>query len=138
MLLIFGGGGVGGFFGYLVSELAVAERVSCLFGSCGWAAGVHALGARLGPCYLPLSFAGGVPGVPKGWWQEINSLCDLEAAQATPSPLAVPPGTPEEEERARKHAASTQHICAHHPVKREYPLVSIVHMQWGPDIVSSL
>ena len=35
--------------GFLLSELAVAERVLCLFGSCGWAAGVHALGARLGP-----------------------------------------------------------------------------------------
>ena len=33
----------------LVSELAVAEHALRLFGSCGWAAGVHALGARLGP-----------------------------------------------------------------------------------------
>ena len=32
-----------------MSELAVAERVLCLFGSCGWAAGVHAFGPRLGP-----------------------------------------------------------------------------------------
>ena len=32
-----------------MGELAVAERVLCLFGSSGWAAGVHALGARLGP-----------------------------------------------------------------------------------------
>ena len=32
-----------------MSGLAVAERVLCLFGSCGWAAGVNALGPRLGP-----------------------------------------------------------------------------------------
>ena len=32
-----------------MSELAAAERVLCLFGSCGWGAGVQALGSRLGP-----------------------------------------------------------------------------------------
>ena len=34
---------------FLVSGLAVVERVRCLFGSCGWAAGVHALATRLEP-----------------------------------------------------------------------------------------
>ena len=35
--------------GCLVGEEAAAKRVWCLFGSCGWAAGVHATGSRLGP-----------------------------------------------------------------------------------------
>ena len=33
----------------LASRLEVTERVLCFFGSCGLAAGVHALGSRLGP-----------------------------------------------------------------------------------------
>ena len=35
--------------GCLVGELAVGKHALCLFGSCGWAAGVHVLSARLGP-----------------------------------------------------------------------------------------
>ena len=35
--------------GCLVSELAAADRVLCLFGSCGWEAGVQTIGSRLGP-----------------------------------------------------------------------------------------
>ena len=42
-------GVVGCLAGFLVSELAVAERVLCLFGSCGWGAGVHAPSARQNP-----------------------------------------------------------------------------------------
>ena len=35
--------------GCLVSELEAADRVLCLFGSCGWEAGVQTIGSRLGP-----------------------------------------------------------------------------------------
>ena len=68
---------VGWLVGCLVGELAVVERVLCLFGSCGLAAGVHALGSRLGPPLIEVWRDLDVV-IIDGWFSSLG--CSLELA----------------------------------------------------------